>query len=303
MKDEFQEQLINLQDILEAIFNFSIFTVNDTPITISSFIILGLILGLVTYASRMASRVLRTQILNKFDVDQAITYTLSKLVQYVVIVLGTIFGFQFIGIDLSGLTVIFGLLSVGIGFGLQNLTSNFISGLIVLFERPISIGDRVIVNDIEGDVSDISIRATTIVTLDNKRIIVPNERFISSEVINLTHGDRRLRIDLPVGVSYSSDLDLVIRALEEVASESASVMKKPKAEVHFRSFGDSSWDMELRVWINNAKSHPSVRSELNMAIVRKFREHNVEIPFPQRDLHIISPKVHTISSDTQVNKN
>lgn len=300
MENELKEQLLNLQDILEAIFNFSIFRVNDTPITISSFIILALILGLVTYASKMASKVLRTQILNKFDVDQAITYTLSKLVQYAIIVLGSIFGFQFIGIDLSGLTVIFGLLSVGIGFGLQNLTSNFISGLIVLFERPISIGDRVIVSGIEGDISDISIRATTIVTLDNKRIIVPNEKFISSEVINMTHGDRKLRLDLPVGVSYSSDLDVVIKALEEVASESKSVMKSPKAEVHFTNFGDSSWDMELRVWINNAKSHPSVRTELNMAIVRKFREHKVEIPFPQRDLHVISPKIHKINTTPQV---
>jgi small-conductance mechanosensitive channel len=194
-----------------------------------------------------------------------------------------------VGIDLSGLAVIVGLLSVGIGFGLQNITSNFISGLILLFERPIKIGDRITVGHTEGDVIAINMRSTTIRSLNNISIIVPNSEFVSSQVINWSHGDPKVRLDVHVGVSYHSDLDAVIQALREVAEESPSVLKNPEADVLFSGFGDSSWNMELRVWLEDPKKYYLTRSEINCAIVHKFREYGIEIPYPQRDLHVRSP--------------
>ncbi len=196
--------------------------------------------------------------------------------------------FSFVGIDLSGLAVIFGLLSVGIGFGLQNITLNFISGLIILFERPVTVGDRVSVADIEGDVTETNIRSTKVRTLNNISIIVPNSEFVSKDVINYSHGDPTYRLDVSVGVSYGSDLDTVLKALNEVAEESKGVLKSPKHEVHLVEFGDSSWNMQLRTWISDVKYYPCVRNELNQAIVHKFREYDIEIPFPQRDLHMRS---------------
>jgi small-conductance mechanosensitive channel len=233
-------------------------------------------------------------LLGRFSIDEGIRYNLIRINHYLIMVIGAIVAFQFIGIDLSGLAVIFGLLSVGIGFGLQNVTSNFISGLILLFERPIKIGDRVTVGDTEGDVIDINIRSTTIRTLNNITFIVPNSEFVSSRVINWSHGDTRIRLEIPVGVSYKSDLDIVLKALKEVAEEQPAVLKKPESDVLFVDFGDSSWNMKLRVWIQDPKKHPGVRSELNCSIVRKFQEYGIEIPYPQRDLHLRSPEQITV---------
>jgi small-conductance mechanosensitive channel len=223
------------------------------------------------------------------QIDKGTQYTLSRISHYTIMVIGLIVAFQFIGIDLSGLAVIVGLLSVGIGFGLQNITSNFIAGLILLIERPIKIGDRVTIGNTEGDVIAINIRSTTIRSLNNISIIVPNSEFVSSQVVNWSHGDPKVRLVVQVGVSYNSDLDLVMRSLREVAGESPSVLENPKAEVFLSNFGDSSWNMELRVWLEDPNSYYQVRSEINCSIVRKFKQYGVEIPFPQRDIHVRSP--------------
>jgi small-conductance mechanosensitive channel len=216
-------------------------------------------------------------------------FTMLRLSHYVVMVVGAIVAFQFVGVDLTGLAVIFGLLSVGIGLGLQNVTSNFVAGLILLFERPIEIGDRVTIGGTVGDVVAINIRSTTICTLNNISIIVPNSEFVSSRVVNWTHGDPTVRLDLPVGVSYDSDLDTVVKALREVADENNKLLKDPQPEIFFASFGDSSWNLELRVWLSDLAHYYQIHSEINSAIVRKFRKLGVEIPYPQRDLHLRQP--------------
>ncbi len=141
------------------------------------------------------------------------------------------------------------------------------------------------IGDLEGDIDEIKIRATRIQTVDNISIIVPNSEFVSSNVINYSHGDPKIRINIDVGVSYNSDLDLVLRTLKEVAKEEPEVLNKPEPDVLLRNFGDSAWDMRLRVWVLNPKRHPIVRSKINCAIVKKFRERNIEIPFPQRDIN------------------
>lgn len=273
---------------INEILNLTLFQIKETPVTVMSVLIfLILITGFIVLGVT-ARKALNRRILKRFKVDEGTTYTLSRITQYIIITIGALISFQFVGIDLSGLAVIFGLLSVGIGFGLQNVTSNFISGLIILFERPIKVGDRVTVNNIEGDVTEINIRSTKVRTVNNISIIVPNSEFVSKDVINYSHGDPTYRVDINVGVSYGSDLETVLKALQEVADESKNVLTTPKAQVHLIEFGDSSWNMQLRAWIGDVKDHPHVRNELNKAIVRKFREYGVEIPFPQRDLHVKS---------------
>jgi small-conductance mechanosensitive channel len=266
-----------------------LFEVNKTPITLVSLIMFVLVIGAFGLLARFLRRVLVAKLLSRLEIEEGTRYNLMRLTQYVVMIIGVIVAFQFIGIDLSGLAVIFGLLSVGIGFGLQNITSNFVAGLILLFERPIKVGDRVTVGDTEGDVMEINIRSTTIRSLQNIAIIVPNSEFVSSTVINWSHGDTKVRLEVEVGVSYSSDLDIVLRTLQEVAEENPEVLRSPAPEVLHRGFGDSSWNMQLRAWINSPKRYHQVRSALHCAIVRKFRENGIEIPFPQRDLHVRSP--------------
>ena len=270
--------------------NYTLFELNQTPVSISSIFMFLFMMIVFLAVSRLLNRVLLKRILHRFQIQESKTYTMIRINHYLIMIVGAIVSFQFIGINLSGLAFIFGLLSVGIGFGLQNITSNFISGLILLFEQPIKIGDRVLVGETEGDVLSINMRSTTIRSLNNVSIIVPNSEFISSNVVNWSHDDNKIRIDVEVGVSYNSDLDTVLNSLNEVARESDSVLKRPASDVIFKNFGDSSWNMILRVWIADAKLHHLIRSEINCAIVRKFRQNNIEIPYPQRDLHLRSPE-------------
>ena len=281
---ELQEFLTSIQDFL----NLRLFNLQDTPVTIMSLVIFVFFITAFLFLGSFLRRFLQNRFLKQFDIDSGLRDTLSRITQYVVVVLGLLISFQFVGIDLTSLAVVFGLLSVGIGFGLQNITSNFISGLIIMFERPISVGDRVDVAGIEGDIIEISIRSTKIRTMNNTSIIVPNSQFVENNVINFSHGNPTFRLDIEVGVSYSSDLDKVLKALNEVAEEHPKVMKNPKHQIHLTEFGDSSWNMELRVWIPDVKERYAFRNELNQAIVRKFDEHDIEIPFPQRDLHVRS---------------
>lgn len=273
---------------IREILNFQLFTVSGAPVTAASILIFFLFLSFFIGISIFVRRALSRRVFKRLKVDSGTSYTLSRVTQYLIITIGVLISFNFVGINLSSLTVIFGLLSVGIGFGLQNVTSNFISGLIILFERPISVGDRVMVSDIEGDITEINIRSTMVRTVNNIFIIVPNSEFVSKDVINYSHGDPTYRLDVNVGVSYGSDLDTVLKALKEVADENRSVMRKPDPEVHLIEFGDSAWNMQLRAWIPDVKHYPRIRNELNQAIVRTFKKYNIQIPFPQRDLHVRS---------------
>lgn len=282
-------ELKDILTILKEVLQFKLFTLNQTPVTFMSIVIFFAMFSFLLLLSGYVTRLLRSRVLPRFHLEQSIIYTISRVFYYTFLVLSAAFSFQFVGVDFSGLIVIFGFLSVGIGFGLQNVASNFISGLILLFERPIKIGDRVTVGATEGDVIEIKMRSTVIRSLENISIIVPNSEFVSSQVVNWSHGDRSVRVDIRVGVSYRSDLDTVLRSLREVAEEHREVLKSPEPFVRLMEFGDSSWNMLLGAWIADPEDYYRVRSDLNCAIVRKFRETGVEIPFPQRDLHIRSP--------------
>ncbi|HAC15786.1 MAG TPA: mechanosensitive ion channel protein MscS [Bacteroidetes bacterium] len=263
----------------------TLFSIQNTPITIASIVMFILFLVIFSVAGRIISRLIFNRVLAKVDMDSGIRYTLTRFTNYTIVFIGVIISFQFLGIDLSGLAVIFGLLSVGIGFGLQNVTSNFIAGLILLIERPIKIGDRIIVTDQEGDVIEINMRSTTIRSLENISIIVPNADFISGRVINFSHNDTRIKVRVEVGVSYSSDLDLVIQTLKDAANQHPNILKDVEPIVILKNFGESSWDMVVVVWIDDPQMHVLVASDIRMNIVRLFKEREIEIPFPQRDIN------------------
>ena len=193
------------------------------------------------------------------------------------------------GIGLGALAVVFGVIGIGIGFGLQNIASNFISGFILLLERPIRKGDFVQVDDMVGEVKSISARATILETRDAVTVIVPNSEFISGRVINWTLGsDERVRSQVSVGVAYGSDVHLVRRLLLQVARAHPGVLKSPRPWVEMTSFGDSSLDFRLHIWTRRIRGLPALMSDLRQSVDIIFREHDVEIPFPQRDIHVRS---------------
>jgi small-conductance mechanosensitive channel len=183
-------------------------------------------------------------------------------------------------------------LGIGVGFGLQNIVNNFISGLIILLERPIKIGDRIEVGSIEGDVVKIGGRSTTVLTNDNISVIVPNSKFILENVVNWSHNERTVRFRIPVSVAYGSDIKLVEKSLLEVAKDNPDILDNPEPAVRFLEFGDSGLLFELRAWtMTLIHKKGKLISALNFAIYEKFKEHNIEIPFPQRDIHIRSGNI------------
>ncbi len=255
--------------------------------TIFYFIFAFIILG---YFAKIVRRLLLRTILPKANLDRGVSASIASITRIVIIIVGSVVIIQTAGIDLSALTLLAGALGVGIGFGLQNITDNFISGIIILFEKPIKVGDRIEVGDVQGDVINISFRATMILTNDNISIIVPNSEFISSRVINWSHNDRNIRFRIPVGVSYNENPEIVKKILLEVAKKNPHVNDDPEPTVLFSEFGDSSLNFHLAVWTTSHTAKPSVlKSELYFEIFKKFKEEGIEIPFPQRDLHIKPP--------------
>lgn len=229
------------------------------------------------------------KVLSKSRVELGVRLAVGTIIRYGVLILGLVIVVQTVGINLSAITILAGALGVGIGFGLQNVTNNFVSGIIILFERPIKVGDRIQVGDVFGDVVKISMRATMVLTNDNISVIVPNSEFISSKVINWSHNDRNVRFNIPVGVAYKEDPENIKRVLLEVAEMEEGILKNPKPDVYFNEFGESSLNFSLEIWTNSYITTPGIlKSKLYFEIFKKFRENNIEIPFPQRDLHVKS---------------
>ena len=213
-------------------------------------------------------------------------YTVIRLMQYGLWLLAILAALQLWNVDITALAVVAGVLGVGIGFGLQNLTANFVAGIVLLFEQPVQVDDYVTTETTDGRVEGISFRATTIVTNDNISIIVPNSEFINRPVTNWSHGDPNVRIRVSVGVAYGSDVDKVTQVLIQVAYGVEDVLHDPKPRVHFTAFGDSALELELLVWTNRPISHRTIRSRLHYGIYAAFQSAGIQIPFPQRDLHV-----------------
>ncbi|MBS4036442.1 MAG: mechanosensitive ion channel family protein [Ignavibacterium sp.] len=267
--------------------NKPFFTLGNFELTLWSVFYLLVLLFLLFYVTAKLRKWLVYQVLAKSNIELGVRIAVGTILRYVVVLIGLFIILQTFGIDLSSVTILAGALGVGIGFGLQNVTNNFVSGLIILFERPIKVGDRIEVADITGDVTKISMRATTITTNDNISIIVPNSEFISSTVINWSHTDRDIRLNIPVGVSYNEDPEKVKNVLLEVVDANQGVLQNPKPDVLFDEYDDSSINFSLRVWTSEYINRPGVlKSQLYYEIFKRFRKEGIEIPFPQRDIHI-----------------
>jgi len=267
------------------------------PLSLIQIFLLIALLIVVFWISSRTKRFLLNRFLVHSGLDRALQYAISQIVSNVVLVVGILIVLENTGIHLGALTVFAGAVGVGVGFGLQNIASNFISGLVILAERPITLGDRVEVAGITGQVQQIRARSTVIRTNDNITMIVPNTKFIDSPVTNWTYGDPRVRFRIPVGVAYGSDIGKVREALLAAGRENPQTLKDPAPSVFLNKFGDNSIDFELVVWSSEMSYRPSrYRSDLNFAIEEKFREAGIEIAFPQRDLHIRSGvlKVETV---------
>jgi small-conductance mechanosensitive channel len=283
------DKLREIRDFLSEVLGFPLMHFGGVEVTLGLIVYIALLFWLLVFFTGRIKRWFLRRFLKGSDADIGVRQAVATIIRYCIVVLGSFIILQTAGIDLSALLLVAGGLGIGIGFGLQNAISNFTSGLIILFERPIKIGDRIDVGGVTGDVTNISLRATTIRTNDNIFILVPNSEFTDSRVTNWTYSDRDVRIWVPVGVSYSSDAEEVKKLLFEVAAEEPGVLKEPPPEVLFSEYAESSLNFNLLVWTREFITRPPVlRSRLNFAIQKKFREHGIQIPFPQRDLHIKS---------------
>jgi potassium efflux system protein len=268
--------------------NYPFVNQREFRVSILSLLLLILIILIATLVSRYTRRFLQKRVLPKFHIGIGLQYTLLRLVHYLIIALGVLYAMKIgFSVDLTSVAVIVGFLSVGIGFGLQYVAADIASGFILLFERPIRIGDWVrLVDDMEGRVETISLRSTVIITNENLAVIVPNSKLVQNKFVNYSFGEPVVRLNIPIGVAYGSDLEKVSIALLEAARSVDRVLNTPEPQVHFSGFGDSSIDLQIRVWIDKPRDHTTIRSDVNFAVERAFRKHNIEIPFPQRDLHL-----------------
>lgn len=289
MLNEIFEEVAQFLERIWSITGFRLFTLTGTDFTIGDVIYFVFGLSLVIYISTWVKNILANKILTRYHLDIGIRQSIATIVRYVILVIGLFIVFQTAGINLSALGLVAGALGVGIGFGLQNVTNNFICGIIILFERPVKIGDRIEVGKVTGDVVKISARATTVLTNDNIAVIVPNSDFINSTVINWSHNDRMVRFDFPFRASLREDPAKVRKAVIEVANENPGVLNHPAPDVLIESFGDNASNFILRIWTSDYVTRPNtLKSQLYYGIHERFRQENIAIPLPQREIRMKS---------------
>jgi small-conductance mechanosensitive channel len=260
------------------------FTFGRITVSVSSVIVGALVLLLTIVIARWSSVLVERRLANRRHIDPGLRFTICRLAKYVIITVGLLVALkQAFAIDLTSIAVLFTALSVGIGFGLQYIAADIASGFILLFERPIRIGDRVTIGEDEGDVQSINLRTTVVTTNDRIAIIVPNSKLVSQRVVNWSYGDPRARIAIPIGVADDSDIDLVTATLIRAAQEVPNVLTEPKPRVQFLKFGDYSLDFRLLVWTNQPRRHVQIRSDINYRIARLFRERSIRIPYPTQE--------------------
>jgi small-conductance mechanosensitive channel len=269
--------------LYQAFFGFKIGQFTFSFFNLAVAILVFVVLITVT---RFIQRILSEQVLPQTALDTGLQQSIHISVGYVGIVIAAIAAIAAVGFDLSNFAIVVGALSVGIGFGLQNVVNNFVSGLILLAERPVKVGDRIIVGDQQGIVKRIKVRATEIQTFDRANVFVPNSEFISKPVTNLTYADKMGRIIIPVGVAYGSDTRKVRDTLLKIASEHPGVLKDPAPSAVFRGFGDSALNLELRCFLEEVEKAIGVTSDICFSIDDEFRKEGIEIPFPQRDVNL-----------------
>lgn len=260
------------------------FTFGRITVSASSLLLGALVVLITIFVSRWASSLLDRRLANRRHIDPGLRYTICRLAKYVVVTIGSFVALkQAFMIDLTSIAVIFTALSVGIGFGLQYIAADIASGFILLFERPVRIGDRITIGEDEGDVQSINLRTTVVTTNDRIAIIVPNSKLVGQRVVNWSYGDPRARIAIPIGVADDSDIELVTATLIRAAEGVSNVLDEPKPRVQFLKFGDYSLDFRLLVWTNQPRRHVQIRSDINYRIARLFRARSIRIPYPTQE--------------------
>jgi len=273
--------------IFRRLWSYLTFRFIDSPnMKVSTFrLIVGLVLlVLVLVLSGKVSSILDRRIAKRTHLNPGLRYTIARLLRYLVLVIGIVAVLKgAFELDLTSVAVVFTALSVGIGFGLQYIAADIASGFILLFERPVRVGDRITIGEDEGDVQSIKLRTTILYTNDRIAIIVPNSRLVSQRVINWSYGDPRARIAIPISVATTSDVDLVTKTLLAAAEDVENVLTDPPPKVQFLKFGDYSLDFRLLIWTRQPSRHPQIKSDINYRIERLFRESGIEIPYPKQE--------------------
>ncbi len=277
------------------VLDYRILKLGDTRLTLGKIVYLFLLVLVLVWLVGKIKKWLVNRVLTRSQMDIHARQATATIFGYVMLLVGFMVVLQSVGIDLTTLNVLAGAVGVGVGLGLQEVANNFISGLIILFERPIKVGDRIAIGDVHGSVVDIRARSTTVVTNENIAIIVPNSKFITENVINWSYNDPKIRFHIPVGVAYGTDPRLVEQALLEAATSVDDVMKEPAPGVWFREFGDSSLNFELRAWTSTLLHNKgSFISKVNFAIHDKLKEHGISVPFPQRDVNFNQDRIRVV---------
>jgi len=274
------------------------------PVTLKDLIFGALAILIVIVGARRLPALLEIVLLTRLNITAGSRYAISSLTQYTIVAVGIVLVFNLLGGSWSEIQWLIAALGVGIGFGLQEIVANFICGLILLFERPIRIGDVVTVGDTDGIVTKIRIRSTTIRNWDQKELLVPNKEFITGRLLNWTLSDPVTRIVIPVGIAYGSDVARAIQLVQEAADEHERVLDDPPTLVSFEEFGESSLTIVLRCFIGSMDYWRQTISELHQAINNKFKDAGMVIAFPQRDIHLdtsnpLDVRIHKIQTETQ----
>jgi potassium-dependent mechanosensitive channel len=268
------------------------FKFGEVKISLANVVIGLAVLAAAIIISRSVQSFMERRMAARANLDPGIQYTVLRLVHYLVITLGVLFALKTVfSLDLTTIAVVFTALSVGIGFGLQFIAGDIASGFILLFERPVRVGDFITISGpdsklIEGRVQSINLRTTIVMTNDHIAAIVPNSKLVNQNLLNWSYRERRSRISIPIGVAYNSDVEQVTQTLLRAAEGVDHVLEEPKPSVQFLSFGDYSLNFRLLVWTNRARRHPKIKSDINYRIQRLFKEAKIEIPFPQQDLNL-----------------
>jgi len=261
-------------------------------------VVIGIAVLLLTLSlSGRFTSLLDRRLAKRRHIDSGLRYTIARLVRYLFVIVGVLIALKQFSIDLTSIAVVFTALSVGIGFGLQYIAADIVSGFILLFERPIRVGDRITIGEDEGDVQSINLRTTLVITNDRIAIIVPNSRLVSQRVINWSYGDPRARIAVPISVATTSDVNLVTETLLLAARDVENVLSDPPPKVQFLKFGGYSLDFRLLVWTRQPSRHPQIKSDINYRIERLFRERGIEIPFPTQQFLLKGPALSRTRDD------
>lgn len=281
------ESLLSFLSTLNALASSTLFTIGTTAITPRKIVVALFALWFSHFISHWIEKLIHRTLMRK-DFDPGVKGSIERFARYGIFTLGIVITLAYVGINMRSLEIFGAVFGVGLGFGLQNITQNFISGLILLTERPIKRGDLVIVEGTTGRVLDIRARSTLILTRDDVVIVVPNSEFITKQVVNQSFSGDKIRYNVEVGVAYGSNVDLVRKTLLDIAHDHPKVLKSPPPDVIFTDFGSSALKFTLRIWLSELWFHEIILSEIRFEIDRRFRQEAVHIPFSQMDIYVKS---------------